>query len=117
MANVNYYVNSNNYTVNSNETWGEQDINNDSTEDQGDIPMVMRIYANPDYNVDASYFTIKGYEPTFTGIIDGVEIREWVQGLDTVHIDSVTGTQTSVENIQLGGEFTADVNKVHIYNP
>ena len=116
MANVNYYVNSNNYTVNSNETWGEQDINNDSTEDQGDIPMVMRIYANPDYNVDASYFTIKGYEPTFTGIIDGVEIREWVQGLDTVHIDSVTGTQTSVENIQLGGEFTADVNKVHIYN-
>ena len=109
MANVNYYVTPTTYVVNSGENWGEQDIDYDSISDSGLLPLEMKIYANPDYNVDASYFTIKGYEPTSTGI-NGERI--WEQGSTTTDADG-----NEVTNIQLGGEFTNDVNKVIISNP
>ena len=108
MANVNYYVTPTTYVVNSGENWGEQDIDNDASSDGGILPLEMKIYADPDYNVDASYFTIKGYEPTSIGI-NGERI--WEQGLTTT---DASGNE--VTNIQLGGEFTNDVNKVEIYN-
>ena len=107
-TNVNYYVTPTTYVVNSGQTWGEQDIDSDSISDSGLLPLEMKIYADPDYNVDASYFTIKGYEPTSTGI-NGERI--WEQGLTTT---DASGNE--VTNIQLGGEFTNDVNKVEIYN-
>tara|TARA_Y100000592_G_scaffold31618_2_gene50279 strand:+ start:1431 stop:3638 length:2208 start_codon:yes stop_codon:yes gene_type:complete len=108
MANVNYYVTPTTYSVQSGQTWGEQDIDYDSISDDGLLPLTMEMYPNDGYNIDASYFTIKGYEPTSTGI-NGERI--WEQGLTTTDADG-----NEVTNIQLGGEFTSDVNKVIISN-
>ena len=56
---VNYYINSTPETVNSTETWGEQDIDNINGPDMGITPLEMTIHPNEGYTVSASNFTIK----------------------------------------------------------
>ena len=112
MADVQYYINSTAITVNTSETWGQQDINGDNTPDAGTFPMAMEIYANEDYTVDANNFTIKGYEPTSTFINnDGYEVREWLNGSSTTDASGNT-----IESVVIGGQNTIGINKVQMFN-
>jgi len=106
--NVNYYTSSTTYSVFPGETWGLQDLDSDGSSDGGLLPLEMTMYANDGYSVDASYFTIKGYEPTSIGP-NGERI--WEEGFDTIDANG-----NEVLNIQLGGDLTFDINKVEMYN-
>tara|TARA_Y100000592_G_scaffold100519_1_gene180947 strand:+ start:11376 stop:13550 length:2175 start_codon:yes stop_codon:yes gene_type:complete len=111
---VNYFINSIAKSVNAGETWGEQDVDNISGPDQGLVPLTMTINAiDSNYQVDASNFTIKGYQPTSIFMnTDGIEVREWLNGENTIDANG-----NEISNIQIGGNTnTYAVNKVHMYN-
>ena len=105
---ANYYTQYTPVTVNSNEIWGNNDVDGNGAVDGGDTPLKMTLHPNDGYYVNSSMFNIKGLEPSSIGP-DGQ--RRWENGETTTDAsgNSVTIDLGNFSKIEMFDEVSYDI--------